>query len=142
MTKLHLAAFFGVQSVVCQLLEIEGPDPHDSYGQTPMSYAAMNGHENIVRLLLDKDAKVNGRSEDGWLQPVSLAARHGHDAIVALLVERGASFQPRTTTAATLLQTLNMIGTNGWEGMVSFFLHNDKDLAYELNFCKCNECRD
>jgi ankyrin repeat protein len=32
-------------------------DSKDSYGRTPLSWAAQNGHEGVVKLLLEKGAE-------------------------------------------------------------------------------------
>ncbi|OCK95650.1 purine and uridine phosphorylase [Cenococcum geophilum 1.58] len=61
-------------------------DVGDSYGQTPLSYAAENGHKAVVRLLLAKDG-VNVNSKDKYGQtPLSYAAKNGHEAVVQLLL--------------------------------------------------------
>jgi hypothetical protein len=50
---IHICAYFGLQTVITGLLEIEiTADVKDSYGQTPLSYAAGGGYEAVVRLLV------------------------------------------------------------------------------------------
>ncbi|CZR69583.1 uncharacterized protein PAC_19483 [Phialocephala subalpina] len=56
MTGLHLAAYFGVDEAVQFLIGSDSPDPEDSYGRTPLSWAAGSGHEAVVKQLLDKGA--------------------------------------------------------------------------------------
>ena len=52
MTGLHLAAYFGQNGVALTLLNSgRNPDLKDSYGKTPLSWAAENGHEAVVKLL-------------------------------------------------------------------------------------------
>ncbi|KAF4944207.1 hypothetical protein FSARC_14737 [Fusarium sarcochroum] len=88
-TKLHLAANFGLARVVQDMLEdgLES-DPRDSNGRTPLSYAANHGHESVVSLLLDNGAKVDTLDDDGQT-PLSFAAEHGHRAVTQLLVDKG-----------------------------------------------------
>ncbi|KAF2177265.1 ankyrin, partial [Zopfia rhizophila CBS 207.26] len=57
----------------------------DKHGRTPLYWAARDGHDAAVKLLLEKDG-VNPDSKDIYGQtPLSIAARNGHKAIVKLL---------------------------------------------------------
>jgi ankyrin repeat protein len=57
--------------------------------KTPLSWAAYNGDEAVVRLLLET-GKVNADSENCDNEtPLSLAACNGHDAVVQLLLATG-----------------------------------------------------
>jgi len=57
----------------------------DDSSQTPLSWAARNGHEAIVKLLLDKGAELETK-DDSSQTPLSWAAENGHEAIVKLLL--------------------------------------------------------
>jgi ankyrin repeat protein len=57
----------------------------DRYGQTPLSWAAGNGHKEVVRLLL-KTTKVEIDSKCFGRTPLSWAAQNGHDKVVELLL--------------------------------------------------------
>ncbi|EHK20561.1 uncharacterized protein TRIVIDRAFT_112704, partial [Trichoderma virens Gv29-8] len=81
---LHLAAYFGIEKAVQVPLNLHGWDPEDSYNRTPLSWASENGHEAIVRLLLDKGANPKAADHLG-LTPLSWAIQGGHEAIVRLL---------------------------------------------------------
>ncbi|KAK4163274.1 hypothetical protein QBC43DRAFT_301253 [Cladorrhinum sp. PSN259] len=86
-TALHIAAHFGMRDAVLYLLSSRDPDPKDGWSDTPLCYAARNGHEAIVKMLLytgqvDVDAKD---SRDGHT-PLSYAAKNGHEAVVKLLL--------------------------------------------------------
>jgi hypothetical protein len=52
---LHIAASFGLDRLVQQLLGCEGIEPDSKsleFGPTPLLYAARHGHDAVMRLLL------------------------------------------------------------------------------------------
>ena len=65
------------------------PDRSSYCGRTPLSWAAENGHEGIVRLLLGQK-RVNPGTPDTkhGRTPLSWAAGNGHEGIVKLLLGR------------------------------------------------------
>jgi ankyrin repeat protein len=55
MTGVHLAAYFGLEEVVNAVLSSRRDlDLTDGHRRTPLPYAAANGHEAVVWLLLEK----------------------------------------------------------------------------------------
>jgi len=65
MTGLHLAVYFGIGEAANTLLKSsQNPDLRDTYGRTPLSYAAEKGHKAMVELLLGGGANVE--SKDKW----------------------------------------------------------------------------
>jgi ankyrin repeat protein len=60
------------------------------YGHTPLSWAALKGHEAITKLLLEKGADVESKDRQNDLTPLWWAAWNGHKAVVKLLLEKGA----------------------------------------------------
>ena len=58
-------------------------------GWAPLHYAAANGHDDVVKLLLDHSAYVDAGSPNGTT-PLMMAARGGHVSTVKLLLDNGA----------------------------------------------------
>jgi ankyrin repeat protein len=88
MKGVHLAAYFGLREAIIALLE-KGHDPSstDTWGRTPLSWAARNGHEAAVKLLRAQEGVDPDSKDFGYGQtPLSLAAGNGHEAIVKLLL--------------------------------------------------------
>ena len=69
-------------------------------GWAPLHYAAANGNDDIVKLLLDHSAYVDAGSPNGTT-PLMMAARGGHISTVKLLLDNGAD-----------LNVKNQIGMN------------------------------
>ncbi|RYC80572.1 hypothetical protein BFJ63_vAg16546 [Fusarium oxysporum f. sp. narcissi] len=61
----------------------------DSAGRTPLWWAAENGHETVVRLLLDWGARTEAADKDGRT-PLWWATERGNEAVVRLLLDWGA----------------------------------------------------
>ena len=64
-------------------------DKPDSYGQTPLAWAAGKGHGGVVDLLLGQEGVSADKPDNNGRTPLWLAARDGHDDIVKLLLGRG-----------------------------------------------------
>lgn len=98
------ASYLGLDSVVKLLVEKvrhneskvlwymrrrNGVIEAEAYGRTSLWLAASEGHEKVVKVLLDNHARVN--TSDGERNtPLLLAARNGHERVVELLLEKGA----------------------------------------------------
>jgi ankyrin repeat protein len=115
-SPLHWVAFFGITSAARLLLKsIEArnsPDTmtpdlwattssrilgslstpnytlnaRDKYDRTPLCLAAGNGHDAVVRLLINTPGIDLNARDSGSQTPLSLAAENGHDAVVQLLI--------------------------------------------------------
>jgi len=81
-------ARFGYLECMRRLLD-GGVDPNvrDTFGMTPLHYAAMEGHVEAVKMLLERGADPNSGTVAGHT-PLHLAVRHC--AVVELLLSHGA----------------------------------------------------
>ena len=87
---LHCASFFGINELVTLLVEVEGCDLNgiDWTGSTPLVWAAKNGHEGVVKVLLGRgDVNPDKPSESGGT-PLWWAALYGHMGVLKILLER------------------------------------------------------
>jgi ankyrin repeat protein len=67
-----------------------------------LGYASREGHEQIVRLLLEKGADVNAQQRSGDTA-LGHASKAGHEQIVRLLLEKGANVNARPRFGNTAL---------------------------------------
>ena len=111
--------------VVKLLLEIGAElETKDDNGQTPLSYAAGNGHEVVVKLLLEKGAELDTKSKYGQT-PLSWAAGNGHEAVVKLLLEKGTELETKDGYGQT---PLSYASGNGHEAVVKLLLEKGAEL--------------
>ena len=86
-TPLHLASSFGLFSIVV-LFGAAHPkdlDKPDTFGWTALHRAAENGHEQIVKFLMEKNCDVNLAATFGGTA-LHRAAKNGHAPIATLLL--------------------------------------------------------
>jgi hypothetical protein len=94
MTGVHVAGVFGLKEKMAFLFKNRhDPDSKDSYGRTPLSRAAENGHGAVVKLLREKGAKLESKDNDNGRTPLLWAAENGHEAVAKLLLEKGAELE-------------------------------------------------
>ncbi|RYP49030.1 hypothetical protein DL768_005170 [Monosporascus sp. mg162] len=124
-TGLHLAAYFGVDKAVNRLL-LGGhePDSEDSYCRTPLSWAAENGREAVVKLLLDKGADTESKDDHYVRTPLLWAIENGREAVVKLLLDRGADTESKNIFGRT---PLLWAAENGREVVVKLLLDKGAD---------------
>src|SRR6201996_8735775 len=71
-------------------------------GWAPLHYAAANGHDDVVKVLLDHSAYVDAGSPNGTT-PLMMAARGGHVSTVKLLLDNGADLTVKNQIGMTAL---------------------------------------
>jgi hypothetical protein len=98
-----------------------------SYGQTPLYLAAMNGHEEVVRFLLDKGAKTDVQDTFYKAPMLVFVLQRKHWEVAKLLASK----------STNLDQTLGTVAGTGRPELVQAVLANGKpsqdslDKAYE-----------
>ncbi|KAL7912200.1 hypothetical protein GGI35DRAFT_492155 [Trichoderma velutinum] len=120
MTSLHLAAYFGIEETVKAILKKTiDINAKDQNGSTPLSWSARNGHEDVVKLLLQEpNIEVNSRSGVWDETPLALAVLYKHEAAVELLLAAGAN-----PNLGNVEQTpLSMASEMGSEAVVKLLL--------------------
>jgi hypothetical protein len=95
------------------------------YGLTPLSWAAGNGYDAVVKLLLAKDGvDVDLKDSQHSRTPLSWAACGGHKAMVKLLLETGkVEINARDTKGRT---PLGWAAWGGHEAVVKLLLETGK----------------
>jgi len=122
---LHCASLFGIDEIVAGLVEAEDYDVNqkDSSGNTPLVWAASNGHEGVVKILLGRDG-VNP-DEPGLLDqtPLICAFEKEHEGVMKILLGRD---DVNPNKPGFLGQTLlYRAAVNGDEGVVKILLGRD-----------------
>ncbi|KAL1496537.1 hypothetical protein AB1Y20_014143 [Prymnesium parvum] len=103
--------------------------PRRQLGYSPLNLAARNGHEGVVRLLLENNADIAAR-ENGGDSPLHWAAKNGHEGVVRLLLENNADIAASTNAGKS---PLHYAARNGHEGAVRLLLENNADIAASTN---------
>lgn len=110
--SLHAFAKTGnEQRVLSELESGASPNEYDTLGFTPLHISALNGHQAIVRILLDKNASINIKTRsDAADSPLHLAAFNGHAQIVQILLQNGAQVNIRNAFRNTPLHEAALLG--------------------------------
>ncbi|KAJ5330438.1 hypothetical protein N7476_000221 [Penicillium atrosanguineum] len=128
-TSLAISSYFGLESVVIVLLE--GTDlksNNRTSGESALTWAARNGHERVVELLLGKGTNFDGLTNKKLGQTLlSWAVKNEYETIVRLLLEKGADFESTDNKSYT---PLSWAAKRGHEAIVRLLL--EKGANFEL----------
>ncbi len=155
-SPLHLAAAFGLESLMRALLETGAEVNHvDSRGNAALAFAAAyqdsEGASNkaCVQVLLDYGADVNAPLSEQKDSPLSAAANLGDEAVVRLLVEHGADVNaivPGMGSHSNVTPLEAAVGSKkpNTVAMARFLLDSGADVNHEWhpNFAVLNEAVD
>ncbi|KAJ5745670.1 ankyrin repeat protein [Penicillium odoratum] len=147
MRGLHLAALFGVEQAIEALFQnsveadtknaasqnessddLECKDNLD--GQTPLLWAAWDGHEAVVELLVEKGVDLESK-DNCDRTPLAWAAEWGREAVVRLLLEKGTDFESKDNVGQT---PLAVAAEWGKEAVVRLLLERGADLEFKDTF--------
>ncbi|KAF3104373.1 hypothetical protein TWF102_003015 [Orbilia oligospora] len=86
-TGLHVAAYCGLTLIMKVMLAGNGVDLElaDNIGRTAVLFAAKEGYEDIVRVLIESGADPEAKNHYGEAA-ILLAVREGHESIVRILI--------------------------------------------------------
>ncbi len=125
-SELHITAHFGTHLVLLDLLKtaIKLDSKDSKYGRSPLSWAASNGYDAVVKPLLEKNA--NPEFKDNYSRtPLSYAAQNGHEIVVELLLKKKASPDSQDKDGLT---PLSYGASNGHEAVVALLLEKEVKL--------------
>ena len=122
---LHWACFFGVNEIVAGLVEMKSYDinQRDLAGNTPLVWAAKNGHEGVVKILLGRGDINPNKLGCSDRTPLWCAASNGHEGVVKMILGRN-NVNPNKPDNHR--QTpLQVAARNGHEEVVKILLGRD-----------------
>jgi len=123
---LHCASFFGIVEVVAGLIEMKyyNINEEDFSGREPLAWAARNGHEGVMEILL-RQGEINPDKPDNFGQtPLSYAARNGHEGVVKVLLGREEVDPGKPDNDGRT--PLSYAARNGHEGVVKVLLGREE----------------
>ena len=125
---IYSAAREGDVAAVTRLLDadptlLNAGDPQ--FGGTPLHWAAVQGKDAVVTLLLERGADLNLTNNDGRT-PLHLAAAQGHLAVATLLVGKGAVINAQDKDGNT---PLHFAAATGSKAIVELLLARQADTA-------------
>ena len=123
-SALHCISYFGMAEIARILVNMDRWDVNqrDSLGMTPLIWAAISGHEEVVVVLLQEEqVQPDGRDARWGRAALSWAAEKGHEGIVKLLLGQK-DVNPDTPDTEYGQTPLSWATESGHEGVVKLLL--------------------
>ena len=120
-TVLHLCAYAGLTSLAERTLETRNAidiNASDTLGNAPILWAAKNGHDDFIKVLISAGADYSSTNHEG-MNALHLAAAHGHELIVRELFNYGCTL---VTTDKNGWNPLHRAAYNGYTTVVRLLL--------------------
>jgi ankyrin repeat protein len=129
--EIHDAAKAGDLAKVKVLLT-ENPELVSSkwYGRMPLHEAAVNGHKDVVELLLAKGADVNAKDRNGNMTPLHWGVWSYKKDVVELLLANGADVKARNNNGLT---PLHMAAQRGLKDIAELLLAKGAEVTASNN---------
>ena len=124
---LHCAAYFGCVEITVALLKTNkwAMQASDFNGNMALVLAANQGHEGVVRVLLEqRDIYANIPDTKYGQTPLLLAAENGHEGVVRMLLGRS-DVNPDRADVENDRTPLSCAAENGYEGVVRMLLERN-----------------
>jgi ankyrin repeat protein len=140
LTALHVASNSGQTEFVAEMLRCRVPggirserssvEPKSDFGLTPLHLACRNGHEGVVRMLLNSaGVQVDSPSEINKTIPVHLAAQGGHLLVAGLLISR--STDGLTQADKHGRTALHFAASHGHRDMVGLLIGQGAEMNFQ-----------
>ena len=126
-TGLHGAAFLGIAEIFPAVLQMKKWDinARDITSCTPLIWAAARGHEEVVKMLLERgDVNLDLRDSRWMRTPLIWAAARGHEGVVKVFLEQEV-VNPNQANSAYGQEALSSAAGNGHEGIVKMLLERE-----------------
>jgi len=136
-TALHAVSFLGIVEVVATILERKEWDVNatDRMGCTALTWAARSGHEEIVKMLLEREGANPDQADTRFGRtPISWAAKGGHEGIVKMLLERE-EVNPDQADTEYGRRPISWAAEYGHEGVVKMLLEREEVNPDEADIC-------
>ena len=125
-TGLMMASKTGDEAVTKMLSEYPWYDHHGCRGHTALMFFALQGHETLVQVLLERRADVNAAANDGG-RALMFAAESCNEAVIKQLLKQGADVNAakRNTGWTALMEA----AADGHETVVKLLLKGRADVT-------------